>query len=453
MIPIVRATQDPTLKRVVAMMGSQMGKTENILNAVGQKIDDDPTPILYIGPTRSNVERVIEPRIMQMVRSCHSLWDKYAGGKKSSKSYKNISGVSLRLGWSGSATELASQDAGQVYVDERDRMSADIGGEGDVIELADARHSTYPDGKTIIASTPTKGNVDTETDENGLVRWAAADPEDIESPTWKLWQEGTRYEWAWPCPDCGEYFIPRFSLLTWPEKATPRQALLGAYLACPHCGSAIDNRHKDDMNANGVFVGPGQSITVDGEVIGELEENDCASFWVSGLCSPWKSFGQRAAAFVRAARSGDLTRIQAVVNTGFGELFKTGADSPDWQTVLDRRLDYAAGTVPVGSIALIATVDVQKDRLYYVIRAWGYRMESWLVEHGELIGETDYDPVWTELSQLLFSKFGNRVIRLMLVDSGYQPGDKHKKPINQVYTFCRKNRAVATGDQGSAAAG
>ena len=423
-------------------MASQMGKTDNVLNAIGQKIDDDPAPILYIGPTRSNVERVIEPRIMQMIRDCKTLWQTFSKGKSSSKNYKNINGVSIRLGWAGSATELASQDAAEVYVDERDRMDDDVGGEGDVIELADARHATYPEGRTVVTSTPTKGNIETETDEAGLERWAYTSPDDIESPTWKLWQEGTRYEWAWPCPDCGDYFIPRLKLLKWPENSTPRSVLKTAMLACPHCGSLIDNSKKDDMNARGVYVAPGQKIRKDGTIVGDVDENDTISFWVSGLCSPWKSFGQRAAAYLRAVRSGDPTRIQAVINTGFGELYRTGADSPDWQVVLDRRIDYIQGEVPNGVRYIFVTVDVQKDRLVYVVRGWGARMESWLIRAGELYGETEYETVYRELLKVMLGRFGDYGVNLTLIDSGYRPGDKHKRPVNQIYAFCRRNPAL-----------
>ena len=115
----------------------------------------------------------------------------------------------MRFGfaWAGSPTELAGHPAGLVLVDERDRMDDDTGGEGDPVELAEARIATFPDGKVLVVSTPTKGTLEVEENEaTGLSHFKVSDT--IESPTWKLWQEGTRFEWAWPCPDCGELQFP-----------------------------------------------------------------------------------------------------------------------------------------------------------------------------------------------------------------------------------------------------
>lgn len=449
MIPIVRAIRAAGYKRVVGVMGAQMGKTDNLLNAIGHRVDDDPVPIIYIGPTRNNVERVIEPRLMALFRSASTLWSKLSKGKASSKTHKNIAGVSVRLGWAGSATELAAQAAGEVYIDERDRMANDVGGEGDPVEQADARHATYPDGTTTVTSTPTVGNVSEEKHpETGLTHWAVADGEDIESPIWKLWQEGTRYEWAWPCPECSEYFVPRFSLLWWPEDATDRQAARDARMTCPHCGAQIEDKRKTEMNARGVYVAPGQRVGQDGTVTGEAPESDVASFWVSGLCSPWRSFGDRAAAWIRAVRSGDPTRIQAVLNVGFGELYKTGGDAPDWEQVAELRQGYALGEVPADVQVLTCSVDVQKNRLVYAVRGWASRLTSYLIEAGELWGETEHDAVWGDLSKLLDKQWGDHRIRLMLVDSGYRPGKKFSVPVNQVYSFCRRHAAVAKATKG-----
>lgn len=337
-----------------------------------------------------------------------------------------------------------------VYVDERDRME-DIPNEGDVVTLADARHSTYPDGTTIVTSSPLIGNVEEKKNlETGLTHWAVADADDVQSPIWKLWQQGTRHEWAWPCPDCHEYFIPRFSLLNWPKGSTPHEAKLNAKLTCPNCGVLIDDSNKTQMNTRGRVVAPGQSINRDGVVSGDVPENDTFSIWVSGLCSPWRSFGQRASYWLNAVKSGDSGRIQAVLNTGFGELFKLGADSPEWQTVLNRQQQYPSGTLPDKQVILIMTVDVQKDRLFYVIRAWGYGMESWMISNGELWGQTEHNAVWDDLEKLMQKPIDDYMISLVLIDSGYRPGDKHKKPENAIYMFCARFPGVCRPTKGHA---
>src|SRR6266540_898436 len=317
MIPIMRACY-ARYGRVVAVLPAQMGKTESVLNVIGHRLDDDPVPILYIAPTQKLAETVSDDRAMKMFRSVPTLWARLAKGKKNKITEKFISGVRLGFGWAGSATELSSHPAGLVIVDERDRMEQ-IKGEGDPIELAEARTSTFADGRVCAVSTPTLGNVTVKkNEETGLEHWEISDQ--IASPIWKLWQEGTRFEWAWPCPQCGEFFIPRFRLLTWPKDATPQQAFKAARLTCPHCGALIEDSANEGMNASGVYAAPGQKIAKDGTITGPAPESETASFWVSGLCSPWRSFGHRARAYLTALKSGDPGRVQAVMNTGFGEL-------------------------------------------------------------------------------------------------------------------------------------
>lgn len=444
-IPIAEACANPHYRRVVAVMGAQMGKTAGLLNVIGHKLDDDPAPVLYIGPTKSNVDGVIEPQIAQMLRSAKSLWRKTLRGRKAQKLIKRVSGVTLRLAWAGSATELASQPAHTVLVDEVDRM-APIPGEGDPVTLAEARIATYPDGRLIITSTPTEGNVTSSRHaDTGIEHWDVAASEDVASAVWKLWQEGTRHEWAVPCPECDAYFVPRFKLLTWPEGCTPKRALRETRLACPNCGAMIGDEHRIAMNARGHYLAPGQTVT-DGQVTGPAPDSETASFWASGVMSPWLTFGQRAATWIRAARSGDPERARTTINTAFGELYRIGADAPSWEAVKALAGAYETGSVPSGVRHLTAGVDVQKNRLVYAVRGWGARSESWLIEAGEVWGETERVEVWGDLAALLERNFDGKRIRRMAVDSGYRPGDKWKRPDNMVYSFARQyvGRVIAT---------
>lgn len=449
LIPILKTERDPRYKRIVVACGSQMGKTDSLVaNLIGYRLDDDPVPLLYLGPTRSFVESVFEPRLMSMLSSAETLWKKTLTGKSMTRIKKIVGGVPLRLAWAGSASELAGDAVGMACCDERDRMPDNVGGEGDPGELLETRVSTYPDGKVIYTSTPTVGSVDVEPGHGALEHWA--DAEDCASPIWRLWQEGTRHEWAWPCPECEQYFIPRLRNLWWPDGSTPGQALREARMVCPACGSLIDDSQKTWMNRNGRYVAPGQWVDDDLEVAGDPKaDTDTASFWISGLASPWRTWGERAQQYVAAVRASDPNRIQVALNTGLGELFRVSGDAPDWQEVANKREPYRQGTVSDKVQFLTAGVDVQKDRLYYVVRGWGYRSESWLIEHGELWGETEKDQVWNDLGELLYSDFDGKSITTMLVDSGYRPGkDRYRRPQNKVYAFCRRFQGKAVAAKG-----
>lgn len=442
-VAIMEAAADPRTELLTTVMGSQMSKSETGLSLVGHKLDDDPQPVMYVGPTKQNLTEVMEPRVQSMIDSSQSLKSKFLGGKKSTKTCKRISGVTLRLAHAGSPTELASNPAALAIVDELDRMH-DLKGEGSVLGLVDARLSNYVDSLRAVFSTPTIGSVSTEWDEErSLSSWKFAGSQQLGSPSWIEWQSGSREEWAVPCPECNEYFIPRFSLLSWdkPEKgkATPDMAERTAKLACECCGSLIDQKHQTKMNEAGLFVGPTQKI-VDGKVVGELETYSHRSFWVSGLMSPWRTWGQRAAKWIDAVRKKNQGLVQTTMNTGFGELYAVKGEAPEWQQVKGCAQEYTSTSVPADAQLLFATVDVQKDRLYYTVRAWGYAFESWLIECGELWGETDLPHVWKLLDGLLERQWGDSVISAIAVDSGYRP--------DHVYDWCNSHKGIAYATKG-----
>ncbi len=424
-------------------MGAQMSKTDGILlNTLGWKLDEDPQPCIYFGPTEKNVKSISKDRVDKLFRLTPSLWEGLAKGKDDTVYEKFVNGMRLGFGWAGSGSELASHPAALVQIDERDQM-LDVKGQGDPVTLAKARVSTYPNGKVLVTSTPTEGAVETVTiEETGLTHWEIAPGDDIQSPIWQLWQDGTRFEWAWPCPHCAEYFIPRFNLVVWEDGATPERARQTAQIACPRCGSTIDHRHKSEMNSHGTFVAPGQWVRPDGTVEGLEPENTIASFWVSGLCSSWMSWGERAHDYVKAARSGDPGEIQSVINTGLGELYRLSGDAPPWEHVYECSAGYTLGDVPEDVLMLTAGVDVQQNRLVYVVRGWGEGLTSWLIDRGELWGETDMPAVWRHLASLLEATYSDLGTTLMAVDEGFRT--------NEVYDFCRQHKGHAVPAKGRA---
>jgi phage terminase large subunit GpA-like protein len=97
-------------------------------------------------------------------------------------------------------------------------------------------------------------------------------------------------------------------------------------------------------------------------------------------------------------------------------------------------------------------VDVQKNRLIYAIRGWGARATSWLINRGQLYGETHEEEVWNDLADLLQTPLHGRLIDLTLIDSGFRPGKPFNVPVNRVYEFCRIHKRIARPSKGRATA-
>jgi phage terminase large subunit GpA-like protein len=429
-------------KRVVLVMGAQSGKSEAMLDVAGQRLDQRPGPILYVGPNKQFLTEQFEPRVMALLDEAPSLMAKVARGKRMTKTRKMVAGVPFRLAHSGSSTALKSDPAVLALVDEYDEMRDNVNQQGGPLGLVERRGDTYADFVCVVTSTPKRGRVAAIKDEStGLFFWEPAVAEDIESPIWQLWQQGTRHHWCWPCPHCDEYFVPRFDLLRFSLKAKPLEAARETFLECPTCHGVIEDSHKADMNARGRYVAPGQNVSKEGVVHGAPAESKSISFWVSGLASPFVTFGERVAVLVEAQQSGDDAMVQQAINAGFGELYSPGGgEVPEWMEIKEksRQATYQRNEVPEDALYLTLACDVQRHSIPWVIRAWGARATSWLINYGYLRGDTSDEEVWNALGDLVAQPIGNMVIRLAFIDSGFRPGKTDTLPLNRVYEFCRR---------------
>jgi phage terminase large subunit GpA-like protein len=449
MVPLGRAAVSGRWKRVVGVTSAQSGKTDTLLDIIGERLDTRPVPILYVGPSKEFNTDQFEPRLMGLFDEAKSLRGKVMRGKRNKKTLKYVAGVRIRLAHAGSSTALKSDPAALALVDEYDEMLANIKGQGDPLGLVEARGKTYADFVTVIVSTPSRGVVETEIDPvNGLEMWKPGKAEEIESPIWRLWQEGTRHHFAWQCPHCSEYFVPMKKLLRWPKGSTPAQARRGAFVACP-AGCVIEEEHKDWMNANGLMIAPGQTIE-DAKADRNLPDTNTYSQWSSGLCSPFMIWGEIAENMLTANISGEQDKIQTKTNADYGELYSQGADGelPSWQELLKHRVPLRRGQTTRQAIRLVCGVDVGKRGLYYVIRAFGARGTSWLVDHGFLHGYTDEDGVWGDLATIMLAPVGGMQIERVFIDSGFRPDKPEAGSEHRVYEFCRRYSFLCSPTKG-----
>lgn len=478
LVPFMRAPQRRGSKRLILVAPSQSGKSNALFNVIGHRLEDEPVPILYVAPTRNLVLTVVEPKIDDMLRNSPVLWDGTLKGKKYTRTIKRVFGVPLRLAWGGSTTELKGDTAFFAFVDELEEFDRDIGGQGGALELADARHAAYENGMTITASTPTEGNIEIyEHPITGLMHWKIAESESVISQIWRAWQSGTRHEWAWPCPHCREYFIPRFERLKFDSKSSQREIELNAHVECQNCKAAIHSVAKSWCNQYGVMIAPGQYVysltdeNIAGEYVNmvdayaaeqvpereddrvfrlrlgdfampsEVETTD-VSMWYSGLAH-WalaRTFGSIAWMFLRAHRSGEPSAPKGVINTVLGECFKFGGDAPKLEEIETRRAAYKTGQVADEITQVLFAADVQEDRIPWVVRGFSERGESWLIEYGEVWGETRDLATFRQLGPIIEKKYAGHNVRAGAIDSGFRT--------IQVYDYCRERLGVLVPTKG-----
>lgn len=428
-----RAMHNRQYDTCVLVCGSQQGKSELMFNIIGQQFCDRPRPMLYVGPTEKNVRSMSLDRVSKMIRTTPALRERLLAGIHDKVTEKWIGGARLGFAWASSATELASHPAHTALIDERDRMSNDIGGEGDPVTLVRGRLKNYYGSKLFVTSTPTIEHM---------------------SPIWDLWLEGTMGVYSWLCPVCDGWFGPRSELLVYDDEASLATIERTAVIACPHCGAEIHEEQKRDLVSGYVYhtIANDEEPSKPGGPQLEPPENTTASFLVNGLCSlfPGGRIGRLARNLEAANRSGSPTRKQSALNVDFGELYRASGERPSWQEVEATRTEYKRGEVPPGVQALTMGIDVQRDRLFWVVRGFGYQLESWLIDHGTIFGATDYDDAWITLGHMLGRQYGSLMIARAIIDSGYKPGSEYRRPENIIYQFCRRYAPVAMPSKGYA---
>ncbi|MGD7397261.1 phage terminase large subunit family protein, partial [Ralstonia pseudosolanacearum] len=280
---------------------------------------------------------------------------------------KEFRGGVLVMTGANSAVGLRSMPVRYLFLDEVDGYPLDVEGEGDAISLADARTRTFARRKIFIVSTPTIAGAST-----------------IE----REYDASDQRRYFVPCPHCDHRQWLRFEQLRW-TKGEPETA---AYI-CEACDEPIHEHHKAWMLSQGEWRAMAET------------SGRTAGFHLSSLYSPvgWRSWREIAAAWESAVskESGSAAAIKTFRNTELGETWVEEGEAPDWQRLLERREDYAIGTVPAGGLLLSAGADVQKDRIEVSIWAFGRGREAWLVEHRVLMGDTARDAVWKRLAELV----------------------------------------------------
>ena len=83
-----------------------------------------------------------------------------------------------------------------------------------------------------------------------------------------------------------------------------------------------------------------------------------------------------------------------------------------------RREDYPMGTVPQGVALLVASVDVQDDRLEYQLLGVGPGEEMWLIDYRQIPGNLATKDPWDRLEEVLRTEVGGMRVRGCAIDIG-----------------------------------
>lgn len=383
--------------KVIVMSAAQIGKSDIMNNVIGRYAHLAPAPIMMIQPTIDMAQDYSKSRIAPMISDTKVLRSVFREAKSRESSNTILSklfpGGRLIMGGANSPAGLASRPIKILLADEVDRFPSSAGTEGDLIDLAAKRMTTFWDRRMGLFSTPTIAGESRIEDE---------------------YQEGSQEEWQHKCPNCGEYhLLTHRQMLTEHETITDKKGqkhvtVHSVKWRCPDCGYSFTESQM--RRASQKYIPQNVSALKKG----------VRSFFINCWASPWLTWTAIMQEWLEA--KGDPEREKVVVNTRFGEPYERQGAFESTDEFLRRREIYDS-ELPEGVLILTAAVDVQDNRLEYEICGWGEYEQCWGIRKGIIPGIPDTQEVWDELDSILdreysFKNGTSLIIPRTFIDSG-----------------------------------
>ena len=395
---------DSDTTEIVVQAGSQLGKTELLLNVIGFHVAHDPAPILVVQPTghKGMAETFSKDRLAPMLRDTPCLKGKVKDPRSRDSGnttlQKVFPGGRISMIGANSPSQLASRPIRIVLLDEVDRFPNSSGSEGDPIELARKRAATFWNRKIIMVSTPT--NKDASVIED---RYLASDQRKFHAV----------------CEHCDTPQVLAWKGVQW-QKDKPETA---GYV-CHECGVVWDDAAKNRAVKNGFWKASAPFAGL-------------AGFHISGLCSPWVSLEETVKDFLAAKKLPELLKVWT--NTFLGETFEVQGDTVD-ESDIPGRDAFDPDILPEEVVLITAGIDTQDDRLEIEFLGHGRDQQTWSLDYKVLYGDPSSPSVWGLLDAALketwmHPKGLEMPVRCACIDSG----GHHT---NAVYTFCKPREGM-----------
>lgn len=398
LVDIMDAFSDDTTEMIVFVKPAQVGGTTAMENMLGWVMDHEPSPTLMVYPSDELAEATVDARLLPMIEKTPVLAAKYRASDSKKRELK-FADMRLYLTGANSPADLSSKSVRNLFLDEVDKFPGASRREADPVSLALERTKAFHNRKIVPMSTPTL--------KDGHI-WRLKEAADVEK------------HYFVPCPHCGEMIELKFAQIKWPGKdkyPTPAERAARAVYICQKCGGVITDRDKGKMLAAGrwkiVRQHGGQPKRV--------------AFWINTLYSPFTTFCDIAAEFMRSKDDTEL--LHNFVNSWLAEPWEDTKVTTNADLLLERQTEVEAYFLPEWTRLLTAGIDVQENSVYWTIRAWGNFMTSQNVAHGQTLSLQGVAEV---MNTEFYMPDGSRMlVHLALIDSGDQT--------ELVYDFCAEN--------------
>jgi phage terminase large subunit GpA-like protein len=363
-VGVMDAFNSPWVEKITIMASVQSAKTESVYNMLGYAVCQDPAPAVIVMPTLNTMKRV-NRRIRKMMLVSEELSSHLTSNPDDLQLHQIIlDRMEIYFATAGSDADLQNVEARYVICDETDEYPQNTE-QGDLVEKAIDRSTTYWNRKIVLLSRPTM----------------------LEGYINKSYEKSDKRKYWVPCPFCKQFQTLSFwqivhqgeELGQWPKMLRdPDYIRLNrvARYVCSHCGEEIDDSQKLAMLAAGKWVPEGHEISPDGSMPPVPDKSHVGFHW-NVLYSPFRTFSEIAAQFFVTKDDRDQYRI--FVNQWLAEPWREIIKQKNEAAILDLRTSRPPLIVPDGTVAITAGVDNQRRGCYCSVWAW-VRLESGLVD-------------------------------------------------------------------------
>lgn len=407
---IIDDIADPTATDITFVGPTRIGKTFVLRMVFSWSVAGDPASMMWIDPTEAKARGVSAKELQPMVEANPIL---RARKPKNKSRYSDLRmlfpAASFTMVGGNSPSGVAGDTVKRILGNEIDKYAGATDKEAAIVDLA--RHRT-------------------ESFEEERKHFWSCTPTLEEMTTWTFFLRGDQRLWQAICPHCQTPQALVWENVIWDEEAriTERKWDLDRVKATARYRCANASCHgpawtDDDRRAAIIHPLAHWKPTA-------KAQPGWRSYHLNGLYGPLKSnnVGELAVDFLTSRTTGFFSDRQDFWNSRMGMPWKdTIADITVAKFAALER-EYLRGEWGPKSFTpalFIVSFDVQNNRLPYVVRAWSWTTECYLVDHGDCATWSDLE----EIQNVYSKKFG--VTSYVIGDINYE--DRRAETLEAIY--------------------
>ena len=348
---------------VVFVSGTQLGKTECILNWCGEVIHLMPGPMAIVQSTLPSGETFSKQRLQPMIDSTPVLYDRVAKAHDremgNTLTMKEFPGGSINILTANSEDSLRSKPIRFLALDEVEMYP------GWTISKAIERTETFTNRKIFLTSSPKKL-------ENSQI--------------WTEYLMSDQRQYFIPCPECDHMqTIEFFKSLKFDYDRKTYKLKGEVTMACKNCGVLIPESKKMQMllrgewrpqNPNGRY--PGFHLPQFYSLLGN---------------SKWRSAVRKFLKFKEMKKIGNVTWID-LHETWHNDVCALPWEEPEgqkanWEELFNRRENLRLEPINKNVVLITCGVDIQDDRIECQVIGFGLNYETYVIEYKHFYGKAE----------------------------------------------------------------